>query len=199
MSRTMLSAALCALLLSSAGSTIAQDQGGANDEMMKKWKEVSTPGENHKKLDAFIGKWDVESKMWPGGPATAPVVDKGSTTYAWDLGGRFVKQEYDGMMMGMSMHGTGYTGYDNYAKKYIGVWMDNSSTSFFPMDGAFNKEGNVLTMYGKMDEWMTGEIGKNVKYVIRFLSKDKIVFEIHDLSLGEANTKMMEMTMTRKK
>lgn len=199
MSRKALFAALCALLLFPAGKAPAQDQGGANDEMMKKWKEVSTPGENHKKLDAFVGKWDVESKMWPGGPTAAPVVDKGSTSYSWDLGGRFIKQEYDGTMMGMPMHGMGYTGYDNYAKKYVGVWMDNSSTGLFPMDGTFNQEGNVLTMYGRMDEWMTGEIGKNVKYLFRFLSKDKFVFEVHDLAIGEPNTKVVEMTMTRKK
>lgn len=197
MPRTILVSALCALLLSTGGNTLAQEK--EDDAMTKKWKEVSTPNENHKKLDAFVGTWDVESKIWMGGPAAPPTVDKGSTTYSWDLGGRFLKQEYDGSMMGMPVHGLGYTGYDNFAKKYVGVWLDNSSTAIFPMDGTFNKEGNLLTMYGRMDEWMTGELGKNVKYQFRFLGKDKFVFEIHDLAIGEPNTKTMEMTMTRKK
>ena len=56
-----------------------------------------------------------------------------------------------------------------------------------------------LTMYGKMDEPGTGEHGKNIKYVTRLLGRDKQVFEVHDLAIGEPNTKVMEMTYTRKK
>jgi hypothetical protein len=67
------------------------------------------------------------------------------------------------------------------------------------MEGTFDRSGKVLTMYGKMNEWMTGELGKTVKYVTRVVSKDKHVFEIHDLSIGEPNTKVIEVTYTRKK
>jgi hypothetical protein len=40
------------------------------------------------------------------------------------LGGRFVEQRYAGNFMGQPFSGLGYTGYDNYRKKYIGSWMD---------------------------------------------------------------------------
>jgi hypothetical protein len=62
-----------------------------------------------------------------------------------------------------------------------------------------NQDGTVLTMFGKMDEWMTGEIGKTVKYVFRIVDKNRFVFEVHDMAIGEPNTKVMEITYIRRK
>ena len=39
-----------------------------SEEMMKKWAEAGTPGEPHKVLDQFVGKWDVSTRMWFEGP-----------------------------------------------------------------------------------------------------------------------------------
>ncbi len=201
--RRLLLGALCAVVLSGGPKSAAQEKSAGPgqaqmDEMMKKWKEISSPGEHHNKLDAFIGKWDVEVKTWMGGPGTTPATSRGSCTYSWTVGGRFLRQDFSGDMMGMPLEGIGYTGYDNFEKKYLGVWFDNSATTIYTLEGSMNKEGTVLTMYGKMDDGMTGEIGKMAKYVYRIVGKDRIVFEIHDLTLGEPNTKVVEMTFTRK-
>ena len=51
----------------------------------------------------------------------------------------------------------------------------------------------------KQGESTTGEHDKNVKYVYRFIDKDKYVFEIHDLAIGEPNTKVIDVVNTRKK
>jgi hypothetical protein len=200
--RGLLSGALCAAVLCVGPKGEAQEKNPGQEqmnEMMKKWKEIATPGAPHRKLDAFVGTWDVETRMWMGGPDAPPTTTRGSTTYAWTVGGRYLRQDFHGEMAGMPVEGQGYTGYDNFEKKYVGVWMDNTSTAIFGMEGTMNKEGTVLTMYGKMDEWMTGEVGKMSKYVFRIVNKDTIVFEIHDLAIGEPNTKMVEMTFTRKK
>ena len=199
--RRLLSGALCAVVLSGGPRLGAQEKGaapgqGQMNDMMKKWKEISTPGDPHKKLDVFVGTWDVEVRM--EGPSAPPTTTKGSTTFAWTVGRRYLRQDFQGEMGGMPVEGQGFTGYDNFEKKYVGVWMDNTSTAIFSLEGTMNKEGTVLTMYGKMDEWMTGEVGKMAKYVW-ILNKDKIVFEIHDLAIGEPNTKVVEMTFTRKK
>jgi len=138
-------------------------------------------------------------KTWMNGPGAAPVITKGSSTYSWVLGGRYLRQDMKGEMMGMPLEGFGYTGYDNYNKKYVGFWIDNSSTAMFTYSGYVDQTGKVFTFYGTMDEWMTGENGKPVKYVTRILSRDKNVFEIHDLAIGGADTKVVEMTYTRKK
>jgi hypothetical protein len=200
--RRLLSGALCAVVLCGGPKSEAQEKSPGQDqmnEMMKKWKEIAAPGNPHKKLDMFVGTWDVETRMWMGGPEAPPTTTRGSTTFAWTVGGRYLRQDFRGEMAGMPVEGMGYTGYDNFEKKYVGVWMDNTTTAIFSMEGTMNREGTVLTMYGKMDEWMTGEVGKMSKYVFRVLDKDTIVFEIHDLAIGEPNTKVVEMTFTRKK
>jgi len=203
------SALLIGGLLLPCGSASAQEAGKkqepkaqqmpGQEEMTKKWMEVSTPGEAHKKLDDMIGTWDTEAKIWTQGPGSEPTVTKGTAVNSWVLGGRYLKQEFKGEMMGMPFEGVGYTGYDNYNKKYIGYWIDNSSTQMLMMSGMIDKSGKVLTLYGTMDEWMTGANGKPVKYVTRIINKDKHMFEIYDLAFGETNVKMMEMTYTRKK
>jgi hypothetical protein len=38
-----------------------------------------------------------------------------------------------------------------------------------------------------------------VKYAWRFVSDDKTVLEVHDLPIGENNTKVVEITFTRQK
>ena len=171
----------------------------AMDEMTKKWTEYGAPGEAHKRLNDLAGAWETESKIWMEGPGIQPTVTRGSSENKWILGGRFLQQEMKGEMMGMPMNGVGVLGYDNFKKKYIGFWIDNTYTGQFTMEGTVDQTGKVFTMYGTMDEWMTGEHNKMVKYVTRIVGKDKHIFEIHDLSLTEGSTKTVEMTYTRKK
>lgn len=192
----------CGIALSQEAGKDRQGNAPAavdQQELNRKWAEVSTPGDAHKRLDDLVGTWDVETRVWSNGPDKEPSVSKGTSTNAWVLGGRFLRQELKGELMGMPYEGIGYTGYDNYNKKYVGFWIDNSSTQMFTMSGTVDKSGKVFTFYGSMDEWMTGENGRTAKYVTRILGKDKQVFEIHDLSRDEPNTKMIEMTYTRKK
>lgn len=55
----------------------------------------------------------------------------------------------------------------------------------------------ALVSYGPMDEPLTGENDKPVKYVWRFPDAKTIVFELHDLAIGEPNTKVVEVTYRR--
>jgi len=186
-----------------AGLSLAQDKGGAQqpdpemDRMMKMWQEVATPGEPHKRLNALVGSWTTKSTAWMD-PST-PMVSTGTAELKWILGGRFLQQEVSGEMMGMPFSGIGFTGYDNYNMKYGSFWIDNSATAMFTAEGGFDQTGKVLTMYGKMDEWMTGERDKTVKYVTKIDGPDSFTFELHDLSPGENGTKTFEIVYTRKK
>jgi len=169
------------------------------EEAMKKWREAITPSENHKKLEVFAGSWETTTNIWMQGPTAPPTVTKGTAEIKWALGGRYQQQEAKGEMMGQPMSGVGFTGYDNFNKKYVGFWIDNMNTAMYVSEGGFDQSGKVLTLYGKMDEPMTGEHDKNVKYVSRMISPDKFIFEVHDLIIGEPNTRVVEVAYTRKK
>jgi hypothetical protein len=168
------------------------------DEMMKKMMELAAPGAPHKKLAELVGTWESSTAMtmYPGQP---PTVTKGTAVYTMVLGGRFLAQDVKAEMMGMPFTGIGYTGYNNFDKKYTMFWIDSFGTVMSTAEGSADQTGRVISFYGKMDEPGTGEHDKNVKYVIRMIDKDKHILEIHDLAIGEPNTKVVEVTYTRKK
>lgn len=171
----------------------------SQEEMMKRWQESMTPGDAHKKLEAFVGSWESEVKMWMNGPGSEPAVSKGTAEYTMILGGRFLQQTVTGEMMGQTMNGVGITGYDNFKKKYVSFWIDNMGTAMSHMEGSIDNDGRVMTMWGKMDEPMTGEKGKKVKYVTRVIDKDKHVFEVYDVPAWGEKQPVMVVTHTRKK
>jgi hypothetical protein len=205
------SALICTLL--SAAHCIAADQPAQGDssdatqsaemaEMMEKWQEVATPGKPHEVLKPLEGKWNTVTKMWMAGPEGPATESKGATEYKWVLGGRYLQQTYEGQLMGMPMSGIGLLGYDNYKKKYTSCWIDSASTAMLTSEGLLDRTGKVITLFGTMDEWLTGEHDKAVKYVIRMLDEDKHLFELHDLGIVDGDkedTKVLEITYTRRK
>ncbi len=171
----------------------------SQEEMMKRWQEAMTPGDAHKLLDQFVGSWETEGSTWMEGPDKPPSVSKGTAEVKWALGGRFLQQDVIGEMMGMPMNGIGFSGYDNFKKKYNSFWIDNTATAMYTSEGTISKDGTVITYFGKMDEPMTGEKDKKVKFVETIIDHDKHVFEIHDLSMPGPNKKVVEIVYTRKK
>jgi len=187
-------------LAGSAVSADKKDKQAAMDpkmeEMMKKCEEAGTPGAAHKALEALVGNWQTEAKCWMPGSDT-PNVSKGNEKSDWILGGRYVQGEFKGEFMGKPFHGIGTTGYDNVKQKYTSVWVDDMSTAMFVSEGTADSSGKVFTFEGSASCPMTGEKEKAMKHIIRIISKDKHIFEMHDPSLGE-KSKTMEIVYTRK-
>jgi hypothetical protein len=197
----------CASLLSAAPAFSQENKAGGKDdakpaadmqEMMKKWMEVATPGEAHKHLGQFVGKWETVTRMWWEGPGKPPTESKGASETKWIMDGRFLLEESSGEMMGKPYRGMSIMGYDNFKKKYVVSYIDNIGTAMYSGEGKFDMANKVLTSYGKMDEPMTGERDKTVKYVTRVLGKDKYIFEIFEFVGGPNEFKAVEITYTRK-
>src|ERR1700682_562750 len=92
----------------------APDEKAQMEAMVK----AGTPGDQHKKLEHFVGTWDAKVKMWnkPGDPPTDAAGTSDSKSV---LGGRFVEEHFEGTFMGQPFSGMGITGYDNVKKKYV--------------------------------------------------------------------------------
>ncbi len=198
-------ALLALIVLTLPYAALAQDDGSAGkphpeidmQEMMRIWQEVATPGEQHRYMDNLVGRWKTKTRVWMQGPGSPPMETEGTAEYKWILDGHYMLMETDGELMGQPHQGMGLMGYDNYRKQYTNTWLDNMSTAVYSSCGNFDPSGKVLTMYGSMDEPMTGEIGKTSKYVVRIIDDNKHIFEIHDPIFGEGKTKVMEMVYTR--
>jgi hypothetical protein len=188
-----------------AGEATAQEKKKADkkmpsqEEMMKRWEAAVTPGEAHKKLEALVGTWDAEVKVWMNGPTGEPTVSKGTSLHKLVLGGRYLQQDFTSEMMNQPFSGVGYTGYDNFNKKYVGFWIDNMSTGMSTMSGSVDKQGATFTMWGTMDDPMTGAKAKKVKYVTRIIDADKHIFETYDVTTYGDKKPTMQITYTRKK
>lgn len=165
-------------------------------EMMKKVEAAGAPGAAHKALEPLVGEWTAEVKSWMS-PEAPPMVSKGTAKAEWAMDGRFVREEFNGEMMGKPFQGMSLTGYDNQKKKYNSFWVDDMSTAIFTSEGTADDGAKVITFNSKMDCPMTGEKDMPVKQVLRIISPDKHVFEMHDPRKGE-NSKTMEITYTRK-
>lgn len=202
---TLSLAVMIALGLLSPSGVHAQDKKKSaksmpsQEEIMKRWQAYMTPGEAHKKLESMTGTWEAEIKVWMGGPDGEPAVSKGTAEQKMNLGGRYLQQTVASEMMGQPFNGTGYTGYDNFKKKYFGFWIDDMGTGMTTMEGTIDKEGKTLTMWGVMDEPTTGAKNKKVKYITHLVDADKHVFEIFDVSTYGDKKPTMQIIYTRKK
>ena len=185
-----------------APCVVAQQQGEKpkmtpeQQAAMEAWMKVATPGEGHKALEPMIGTWNVQSTMWekPGNP---PEKGAGVAEDSWVLGGRFVKEEFQGEFGGMKFQGLGYTGYDNYKKKYVGTWMDTMGTMMMTMIGTVDTSGKVFTATSTIDDIMTGKPMK-VREVTRIVDANKHVMEMFGPDPSGKEFKMMELVYTRK-
>ncbi|MBL8114554.1 MAG: DUF1579 family protein [Acidobacteria bacterium] len=189
-------------LSGSAGSGLAQESKTAAPqvdmaEMMKKARVYIEPGPAHKVLERFLGSWDTEMRFTMPGLPSKP--EKGTSTCSWLMPGRWMKCDATGTMMGKPLQTFVVLGYDNFKMSYRVMTVSSMDTAMFVSEGDLDPNGKVLITYGTLDEYLTGEHDKMVRYVWRFLSDDRIVLEVHDLPIGETNTKVLEFVYTRRK
>jgi hypothetical protein len=100
--------------------------------------------------------------------------------------------------MRMSFNGVGLSGYDNFKRKYVFSWADNMGTMLVTAEGSIGRDGKTITYLSRMDDPMTGERNKLIRYVSRILGPDKHVLEAWDSVGTPRELKVMEITYTRK-
>ena len=168
----------------------------SQEEMMKAWMAVATPGEAHKKLEPTVGSFTTKTKFWmePGKPAEE---SDGTSETKWALGGRFVEQHVEGTAMGQPFSGVGYTGYDNYKKRYVGTWMDNMGTMIMNSIGTADASGKKFTFSSTIDDVMLKKSVK-VKSVLTIKDNDHHVFEMWSPGPDGKAYKSLEVAYTRK-
>jgi hypothetical protein len=106
--------------------------------------------------------------------------------------------KYEGVFLGETFTGIGYTGYDNVSKKYQSSWMDTGSTAMMLSVGSFDASGKVLTMKATTSDPVTGKtITQDQKITIT--DNDHHMIEMWGKGPDGKAFKMMEIQYTRKK
>jgi hypothetical protein len=169
----------------------------SQEAMMQTSIKLATPGEHHEHLKAMLGTWDLAGKVWESAGAP-PTEWAGTSEMEMILGGRFLQQKVKGTMNDQPFEGFGITGYDNFKKKYVSIWIDNMSTAMILTEGTCGEEGKVQTSYGEFIDPMT-KLTKKCKTITRIQGDDKFVFEWYELSAeGKEPKKTMEIRYTRR-
>lgn len=188
-----LALAVAACVLTIAGAAPAQEM--SEEEMMAICLEAATPGSEHAMLAKGAGRWNVTVKSWMA-PGAEPMVSQGTEEAEMILGGRYLKSEFQGAMMGMPFSGLGLLGYDNVSKKYVGTWCDSMGTGIMRFEGSFDAQKKELTCRG---EYIDPATGKTVTatMVTRMFADDHHVFEMWSPGPDGKPMKWMEMDYWR--
>lgn len=151
---TTLLAAACASPRADVASAEAEM---TPEQMTQRMVELGTPGPEHHRLEELVGKWKATGQFWMA-PDTPPEPGIGVSVNTMELGGRYLKQEYDGDYMGQPFSGVGYTGFDNTTRRYQGVWLDSMSTGIMPAStGTADESGKVITFTREFVDPMSGQ------------------------------------------
>jgi hypothetical protein len=163
--------------------------------MMDTYKQLATPGEPHKLFASLAGSWTTTTKEWmePGKP---PTESTGSAEIKMLLDGRFLQQEYTGVMMGQPYSGIGLSAYDNLRKRYVSTWIDSMGTGIFVMEGTASADGKTITLRGQHNEPGGGVMTHRA--IWKIADNNTQTFEMYGTHRGGKEMKMMEIAYTRK-
>lgn len=193
--RTGLFTIFATILAIGGHAALSQDSEGNQQEMVRRMKLAMALTEQHAALADRIGDWDVDMKIVGGGNV------KGTAKIGWLFKGRWLKMELNVPgFMGRTLEAFVVMGYDKVKKAHVAMYCDSLSPSLATMTGpVVDPTKKTQVMYGTHDEYLTGELDKPIKYVTRLINKDKWIFEVWDLGIGEAGKAVVIETFTRNK
>lgn len=172
-----------------------QDSRKDMQAIMEVYKKLGTPRAPHKLLASMAGRWNTKTRSWME-PNQRPMESTGTCKQEMLLGGRFLRQEFSGEMMGNPFTGIGFTGYDNQRKKYVSVWMDSVGTGMYIFEGTASADGKTIIQESHSEDLLRGPT--KWRSVTKIVNENTHVFEMYGTYKKGKEEKMMEITYTRK-
>lgn len=112
------------------------------------------------------------------------------------VGGFWTQSRFECEFMGAPFVGTGCLGYDTQRKKFVGTWIDSSSSYLSVMEGERDPKTQELVMRWQAPDMMTGALAPH-----RYVSverKDGSHETTFYMGAGDAEVKTMVISMKRK-
>ncbi len=164
-------------------------------EMLSRAEKYTAPGDRHKLLAGFVGKWSTKTWITLGGTKSEP--ETGTADFRWLVENRWLASETRGTFLGAAFEAHSVLGYDNFKMSYVTSSVTNMDTAMHYAEGDMDDSGETLLLFGTLNEYLTGEHDKMTQTVWRFPDPDRMIVEVHDLSMGETHTKVVEVHYTR--
>ena len=184
-------AALAVLFVINSFTASAQTQ-----DQMKAWTDYMTPGDVHKMIAKWDGKWKGDVTMWMQ-PGAAPMKSTSTCVNKMVMGGRYQQSTHTGTMMGKPFEGQGTLAWDNARKMLISTWIDNMGTGIMYMEGTWDDASKSATFKGKTVDPGTGK-DMDVKQIFTVMNDNSQKLEMF-MSQDGQEFKTMEIMFTRAK
>jgi hypothetical protein len=166
-------------------------------KVMAAWQAHMTPGAAHDRMKQMAGtfKADVKHRMAADAPEEA---SSGTCVNELILGGRYLKSDYSGDMMGQPFKGIQLLGYNNGTKRYESVWIDEMSTSMTVSAGEADESGKTITLNSEFFCVMTDGMRK-ARMVYAIADADSHTFEMFTDGPDGKEFRSMIITYTRQR
>ena len=161
------------------------------------WSVYMTPSEVHKQLSDYIGKFDIEVKMWME-TSKEPMIVTAKSTNKMTLGERFLEMSQSGDMMGMDYQASSILGYNTISKEFTFTNITNMGTGTLTLIGKWVEEGKSIDLKGQMVNPENNAL-IDVRQVISFLDKDHFLVENFVKFSDGPEQKSIEYRYTRSK
>jgi len=191
--RLLLAAAAVLALAAGAGAQEGADQ----DQMMMEWmQKYGTPGPEHEYFKFFVGDWKFENTSYLG---PEPTVSPGTARYDLVIGGRYLTSKHSGESGGMPFEGMGLAGFDRVTGECFNYWTDNMGTGVLESRGSLDADGKGESLVGADNYPGTGWGPTTWRMITRITGKDTFTFTMYMSSMGQPESKAMEIKYTRTK
>ncbi len=161
------------------------------------FEEMARPAPQHALLEPFVGTFRARVRLWTG--PGEPMETTGTMVNALDLGGRYLRHEYQGDAVEgpfPAFAGRGYMGFNKATGRFEGFWIDNASTMMQVETGEVDADGTTFTMRSELT--LPGSGGRIVKRsVIRVLGRDRHTMTSWFAGPDGNETKSMEIEYER--
>lgn len=174
----------------------AADSMKKMDPMAEQMVKYGSPGEPHKILESLAGQWTYTTKWWMSADA-APEESQGTSENTMILGGRFLKQDVQGLSMGQPFEGIGIVGYDNIKGEYSSIWIDSMMTGIMSAAGQYDAATKTLTETGSLSCPVTGEKHKPFRGELKIIDNDHYAYSMYSMGPDGQEFKGFEITYTR--
>ena len=165
-------------------------------EQMKAWTDYMTPGDVHKMIAQWDGKWNGAVTMWMQ-PGAQPTKSTSTCVNKMIMGGRYQQSTHTGNMMGQPFEGQSTLAWDNARKMFINTWVDNMGTGIMYMEGTWDDATKTANFKGKTTDPTTGK-EMDVRQTFAIVNDNTQKMEMFMNHEGQ-EFKTMEITFTRAK
>ncbi|MBN1181728.1 MAG: DUF1579 family protein [Bacteroidales bacterium] len=162
-------------------------------DLIKKWRLIQRPGENHDLFKKMIGDWKVKLVFYGGGKGweskckASNELIHGDRFLIENIDGEIYAPDDSGVMRTETYSSTKIIGYDNYKKAYCGSFVENQNSYMLNFIGRkpLRGDSNQIDFFGLSDEPMLEINDTTMKYTLELVNNNKYIWKVFALALGD--------------